>query len=271
LAFNCVKNMHRDLIQAMRDHNYAHTNIEKWFYRVRDSFATRAEAVGGNDYAFYNYPSLRAMSCSDRTARFLYIKSAGFNGIFRQRKILTTSAQGNVSEHIVNDTSIGDKGKERTKIFTDNYINRIAKCSQALNVFGSAYFSCRDFSKPMEYAYDYRKETNRNVVIYCDPPYDSVGNEYGVKYTDNDRKRLRNLAFLCAQAGVTVFINDNDTPKIRNFYGDKKVNAFNRNNKGKDIEVSINEIPVRYFLHTTVTGSKAETRNDLLLEVRLAC
>jgi DNA adenine methylase len=181
-CYEVTKNKPEDLIDKLRRLK----NSEETYYEVRAS---------------------SPRSTVSRAARFIYLCTLSFNGIYR----VNLSGQFNVP--------YGHKGHLNP---CDSAL--IRSVSQQLQ---SCELVCADFKVVA-------KDATAGDCVYFDPPYTVAhGNNGFVKYNEKifswkDQERLETFARKLANRGVKVVISNADHPSLRNLYKDFKVETVER-------------------------------------------
>ena len=126
-------------------------------------------------------------------ARFIYLNKTCYNGLYRVNKQGKFNVPcGRYSSPIICDE--------------DNLLN-------ASKVLGKASVKRWSFDHIRPKAGD---------LVYCDPPYHGTFAAYtGVRFDDNDHKRLRDLCVQWVSEGVHVIVSNSDTPYISRLYKDR--------------------------------------------------
>lgn len=157
-----------------------------------------------------NYYLVRASSPRSkvsRAARFIYLCTLSFNGIYR----VNLSGQFNVPYG----------RKEHLKPCDIPLIRSISQQLQSCELV------CADFEAVAN-------DANAGDCVYFDPPYTVAhGNNGFVKYNEKifswkDQERLAVLASVLARRGVKVVISNADHPSLRNLYKTFEVETVER-------------------------------------------
>ena len=128
-------------------------------------------------------------------ARFIYLNKTCYNGLYRVNK----NGQFNVPMGRYAVPNVYD---------TDN----ITACHNALR---AARIEYRDFETIEAKAGDF---------VYCDPPYQPVGETASftqytrADFSEGDQTRLKDFAVRLSSRGVYVMVSNSDTPFIRHLY-----------------------------------------------------
>jgi DNA adenine methylase len=134
---------------------------------------------------------------SQRAARFLYLTTLAFNGIYR----LNIKGKFNVPYGQKKHVKVCDSGRLR----------------KAAEILHSAVIKCGDFEETV-------KGAGKGDLVYFDPPYTVAhGNNGFVKYNSKifswkDQVRLASLARKLAGRGCRVVISNADHESIRGLY-----------------------------------------------------
>ncbi len=181
---NCyrqVKNHPEEVIAALQKL----TNTKDDYYKVRE-----------------NIPGRKI----DRAARFFYLMSLSFNGIYR----VNSDGKFNVPY-----------GGNPQKGFD---IERIRAVSKAL---ANTKLICSDFAAAV-------KDAKKGDFVYFDPPYTVAhGNNGFIQYNEkmfswSDQKRLLNLAKRLADRGCKVIVSNAEHASIKKIYADFKKQKVKR-------------------------------------------
>lgn len=130
-------------------------------------------------------------------ARFIYLNKTCYNGLYR----VNSRGEFNVP-----------MGRYRSPSIVDE--DNILACHEALQIARIEY---RDFESI---------DPNPGDFVYCDPPYQPLGETASfTKYTSQDfsaqdQIRLRDFALELHARGVHIMISNSDTPFVRSLYAD---------------------------------------------------
>lgn len=141
-----------------------------------------------------HYLQVRKQSISNNpvevAARFIYLNKTCFNGLYRVNK----SGQFNVPMGTYRNPTICDA-------------ENLCAVSEVLQ---KANMRLGDFSKIRPRAADF---------IYADPPYDGAFSSYDSSgFTEDDQKRLRDIAIEWHNTGAFIMISNADSPLIQELY-----------------------------------------------------
>ncbi|MCW5588054.1 MAG: Dam family site-specific DNA-(adenine-N6)-methyltransferase [Legionellales bacterium] len=141
----------------------------------------------------------------ERAALFIYFNRHGYNGLCR----FSQSGKFNVPF-----------GRYQAPGFPRKYLLRFLAKSKY------AEFYCEDFEIFMQRA-------KPREIIYCDPPYVPLSKTAFFKqystlgFTEDDQRRLAQLAQNLRKKNITVLISNHDTPFTREIYANARIESFN--------------------------------------------
>lgn len=142
-----------------------------------------------------------------KSALFIYLNKHCFNGLCRYN----TSGKFNVPF-----------GRYKSPYFPEMELYYFHIKSKR------AKFVCSDFSSTF-------RDLDQGDVVYCDPPYSTLEDNYGVGFTayspvpfslDFDHKNLVCLAKMAARQKIPVIISNHDTTKTRELYEGATIHTF---------------------------------------------
>ena len=146
---------------------------------------------------YYRVRSERPVDDLARAARFIYLTTLAFNGIFRVNK--------------AGDFNVPFSGRSYPRILDDSYLERYADALRNAEIMSG------DFESAVKVAI-------AGDVVYLDPPYTVKHGKNGfVKYNARifswtDQERLARVAQDLANRGCSVIVSNADHDSIRDLY-----------------------------------------------------
>ena len=135
---------------------------------------------------------------ADVAARMIYLNKTCYNGLYRVNR------SGTFNVPI---------GTPNNKLICD--VDNLLGVSEVLQ-----------FTSIMPRPFD-EVHPEKNDLIYCDPPYDGLFNQYTSQlFNDVDQLRLRDRCKTWRAKGAHVIISNNDTKYIRELYNKKDFELF---------------------------------------------
>lgn len=172
-----------------------------------DELIKKLRALKNTEESYYQVRASVPRTAVTRAARFVYLCSLSFNGIYR----VNQAGQFNVPY-----------GYKANVVPCDPELIRTV--SQRLQ---SSQLFCADFET-------IAIQANRGDCVYFDPPYTVAHGTNGfLKYNEKifswkDQERLESVALNLAKRGVKVVISNADHPSIRELYKAFKVQTVER-------------------------------------------
>ncbi len=157
-----------------------------------------------------DYYAIRTTAPRDeraRAARFIYLMTLSFNGIYR--------------ENLQGEFNVPYGNKQHLAVYDREKFYRVSKALQPAQLF------CADFDITLALA-------KQNDLVYLDPPYTTAyGNDGFLKYNAEifsweDQIRLADTANKLANKGCHVIISNADHPSIHSLYRDFQVRTVVR-------------------------------------------
>jgi len=187
------------------------TDLIHAYAQVRDrpDLVIRAlRRLKNSERDYYNVRSSRPRSDAARAARFIYLITLAFNGIYR----VNLNGEFNVPYGYKKDLNPCDDARIR----------------RASDLFAKATIRDQDFEEALA-------EADKGDLVYLDPPYTVAhGNNGFVKYNAkifswDDQLRLARVANDLATKGCTVIVSNADHSSIRRLYKGFATRMLERN------------------------------------------
>jgi DNA adenine methylase len=177
-------------------------DLINFYIQVRDqpeSLISNLQNLRNSEVEYYKIRQAKETDPIRSAARFLYLTSLSFNGIYR------------INHEGIFNVPYGHKTEKAH--FDAGQIRLVS------SVLGHAKISCCDFEAAV-------KEAQPNDTVYFDPPYTVVhGNNGFLKYNEKifsweDQKRLASVALALANRGCRVFVSNAYHPEVKKLYSD---------------------------------------------------
>lgn len=203
IAYNTIKSSYKKLREYLLLMEYGHS--EEFFYKIR----------GIDQNELNNYEKL---SFSDsnllKTARFIYLNKAGFNGLYRVNK----SGYFNVP--------CGKKDEVKTHEYPN--LRDVSEYLKNNNIT----IKKRSFTNIIKYV-------KKGDFVYFDPPYDYDNKGFDAyqknSFGKTGQRKLANICKKLDDMNVMFMVSNHNTELIRELYKDFKIKIFmaQRNIGGK--------------------------------------
>lgn len=200
-VYKCIKDQPEEIIVEME-------KIQKYYNNL--------ETVGEKEALYYSMRNEynQEKDSVRKSALLVFLNKAGWNGMYR--------------ENSNGDFNIPFGKRDQINIYDEANIFKVSSNIQEM------HFMSGDYD-------DAVKDAQAGDLVYFDPPYFETFSNYQKQgFTDNDQKKLHDLAVELSKRGCYVVISNSDCSKTRELYKD-----FSR----------ILEVPI-----TQTIGSKASSR-----------
>ena len=172
-----------------------------------DSVLSRLRRMSNSEEEYYRIRSMKPRTEAGKAARFIYLCTLSFNGIYRQ--------------NLKGEFNVPYGYKTHIHPCDAAMLERISESLQGKTLLEG------DFEKTTSTA-------GKGDLVYFDPPYTVAhGNNGFIKYNAMifswaDQKRLASVALRLKKAGCKVIVSNADHDSIRELYPDFKIRMIER-------------------------------------------